>query len=156
VLVGDTRKHIGTPVFTGTTYYARLGPVEYVDEYHPEATRLVFARIDGKEFGTSVFAFPTPNEPNAAQPISTSFKEVFPNPARGAMRAQYALAAPQSVTLELVDLLGRCVRLAEVGPQPAGTYDVRFDLGGLRAGLYVLRLRGDAGAEAARRIVVVR
>jgi hypothetical protein len=72
------------------------------------------------------------------------------------VRAQYALGAPQAVALELVDLLGRRVRSVEVGPQPAGAHDVRLDLGGLRAGLYVLRLRGDAGGEATQRIVVIR
>jgi hypothetical protein len=58
--------------------------------------------------------------------------------------------------LELIDLLGRRVRETELGPQPAGAHDLRLDLGGLRPGLYVLRLRGDAGAEATQRVVVVK
>ena len=156
VVSGDTKKHIGTPVMTGTTLYAGIGPFEFEDEYHPEATRLVYARIDGEQVGTPAFAFPTSGEPSAAQPVATAFTEAFPNPAREAMRAQYTLGAPQAVTLELIDVLGRRVRSVEMGPQAAGARDVRLDLDGLRAGLYVLRLRGDAGAEAARRIVVVR
>ncbi len=153
---GDTRKYIGTPIFTGTVLYAGLGPVEYHDELHPEFTRLVYARIGGEEVGTPAFAFPTSGEPDAAQPTASTFTEVFPNPARGAVQAQYTLGSPQAVTLELIDLLGRRIRSTAMGPQAAGEHDVRIDTGGLRPGLYVLRLRGDAGAEAARRIVVVR
>lgn len=98
----------------------------------------------------------TESETDAAQPTATGFTALYPNPARGAVQAQYALGASQVVTLELIDLLGRRVRSVEIGRQAAGAHDVRIDTGGLRPGLYVLRLRGDAGAEAMRRIVVVR
>jgi hypothetical protein len=153
--VSGTLKEFGSIGGTAT-YISGIGLTKREYEQPIFEFDLSFARIDDVEYGTPVFVFPTPNEPGAAQPLTTAFTDVFPNPARGAMRAQYTLGAPQTVTLELVDLLGRRVRSVEMGPQPEGSYDMRLDLGGLRAGLYVLRLRGDAGAGATQRIVVVR
>lgn len=43
----------------------------------------------------------------------------------------------------------------DVGLRPAGPHEARLDLGDLRAGLYLLRLRSN-GSKAARRFVVVR
>jgi hypothetical protein len=156
VVSGNTSKGIGVAPMDFVRLYAGIGPVEYEDELHPEATRLVYANVDGAEVGTPVFDFPTPSEPGAGPRAATAFTDVFPNPARRAVQAHYTLGAPQTVTLDLVDVLGRRVRSVEMGPQPAGEHEVRLDLGGLRAGLYVLRLRGDAGAGATQRIVVVR
>jgi len=156
VISDNTAKNIGIAPMDIVRLYAEIGPITFEDEYHPEPTRLVHARIDGVEYGSLAFVFPTSSEPDVAQPVATGFTAAFPNPARGVMQAEYSLAEPQTVTLELIDLLGRRVRETELGPQPAGEHDVRIDLGGLRPGLYVLRLRGDAGAEATRRVVVVR
>ena len=151
----DSAKIIGN-LGGGATYFAGIGVTDALGDGNKFPTRLAYARVAGVEYGTPVFVFPTAEEPDAAQPVATAFTEVFPNPARGAVQAQYALGAPQAVTLELIDLLGRRVRSAELGRQAAGMHDVGIDTGGLRPGLYVLRLRGDAGAEATRRVVVLR
>ena len=137
-------------------YLSGIGPFYFTIEASPDEERLIHARIGGVSYGTPRFEFPTAGEPDVAQPVSTSFTELFPNPARGAVQAQYTLGVPQAVTLELIDLLGRRVRSTEMGRQGADTHDVGIDTGGLRPGLYLLRLRGDAGAEATRRIVVLR
>jgi hypothetical protein len=139
----------------GVSYFAGIGETSSQGDGSSISNDLTYARIDGVEYGTPAFTFPTSSEPDIAQPVVTGFTAAFPNPARGSMQAQYALAAAQTVTLELVDLLGRRVRETALGPQAAGAHDVEIDLGGLRPGLYVLRLRGDAGAEATRRVVVV-
>lgn len=154
VVSNDTRKSVGTPIFTTTTFFAGLGPIEFEDELHPEATQLIHARVDGVGYGTPAFPFPTLSEPETVQPVATGFTAAFPNPARGAMQAQYTLAEPQTVTLELIDLLGRRVRETDLGLRARGPHDLQIDLRGLRPGLYVLRLLGDAGAEATKRVVV--
>jgi hypothetical protein len=138
------------------TYLSGVGLTKREYEQPVFEFELAFARIDGVEYGTPAFIFPTSSEPEVAQPVVTGLTAAFPNPARGAMQAQYTLDAPQTVALELIDLLGRRVRETELGPQPAGAHDIQLDLDGLRPGLYVLRLRGDAGAKATRRVVVVR
>ncbi|MEP0546643.1 MAG: T9SS type A sorting domain-containing protein [Rhodothermales bacterium] len=153
--IGDTQKEFDDLLQGVITLVAGLGPVSANNIDTDTWEDILYARIGGEEVGTPAFVFPTAGEPIAAQPTATAFTTVFPNPARGPVQAQYALGAAQAVTLELIDLLGRRVRSEEVGRQAAGIHDVRLDMGGLRAGLYVLRLRGDAGAEATRRVVVL-
>jgi hypothetical protein len=153
--IGDTRKRFDDGLQGWIELVAGLGPVGADNVDSGTRENFLYARVGGEEAGTPAFVFPTAGEPGTAQPVATAFTEVYPNPARGAVQAQYALGAPQAVTLELIDLLGRRVRSEEVGRQAAGMHDVRLDMGGLRPGLYVLRLRGDAGAEATRRVVVL-
>ena len=154
--LGDTRKTFDDGLQGSVTYVAGIGPVgsENVDNEIVET--LAYAHVGGAEVGTTAFAFPTSSEPEGIPAARTAFTALFPNPARDAVWVRYRLGTPQAVTLELIDVLGRRVRAAEVGPQSAAADDVQIDLDGLRAGLYVLRLRGDAGAETARRFVVVR
>src|SRR5690606_31703522 len=154
VISGNTLKHIGTPVMTGTTLYAGIGPVEFEDEYHPEATRLVYARIDGEAYGTAAFTFPLSDEPGAS-PAAFALHAVYPNPAREAATVAFSLDRPQDVTLEVLDVLGRVVRTEEVGSQAAGPHEARLATAALPSGLYLVRLRGD-GVEATRRLVVLR
>lgn len=153
--IGDTRKEFDDLLQGSITLVAGLGPVGANNIDTDTREDILYARIGGEEVGTPAFVFPTAGEPIAAQPTATAFTAVFPNPARGPVQAQYALGAAQAVTLELIDLLGRRVRSEDVGRQAAGAHEVRLDMGGLRPGLYVLRLRGDAGAEATRRVVVL-
>ena len=155
-VLGDTRKTYNDGLQGYGSVVAGVGYTGYTNVDTDEAETLIYTQLDGVEYGARAFVFPTADEPGAAQPVTTAFTEVFPNPARTSVQAQYALGAPQAVTLELIDLLGRRVRAAELGRQGAGAHDVEIDTAGLRPGLYVLRLRGDAGAKATQRIVVLR
>jgi len=66
---------------------------------------------------------------------------VFPQPARGWLRAQVAGSADQPVTLRLLDGLGRMVR------QQACRTETQLDVSGLPAGLYYLVADGVAGRQ---------
>ena len=154
VVSGNTLKHFGVGPMDGVTLYAGIGPVEFEDEYHPEATRLVYARIDGEAYGTAAFSFPLSDEP-AASPAAFALRAVYPNPAREAATVAFTLDRAQDVTLEVLDVLGRVVRTEEVGPQAGGPHEARLATAALPSGLYLVRLRGD-GAEATRRLVVLR
>lgn len=69
-----------------------------------------------------------------------------PNPARGAVTARFALPEAGPVTLRVLDLTGREVARVAAGVRPAGEGTAALALGGLPAGLYVLRLETAAGA----------
>ncbi|HEX9951331.1 MAG TPA: LamG-like jellyroll fold domain-containing protein [Rubricoccaceae bacterium] len=80
----------------------------------------------------------------------------FPNPARGAVTVPLALDREARVTVTVVDALGRTVATLHDGVLPAGAHTLSWDAGrDLAAGVYVVRLAGDAGV-AARRVLVVR
>ncbi len=71
---------------------------------------------------------------------------VYPNPSAGRARVVFDLATPQPVRLELVDALGRRVRvLADAAFEP-GRHTVEVDVAGLPAGVYLVRWGGDSAA----------
>ncbi len=110
---------------------------------------LTYARIGNLEYGTERF-------PVAAEGVpleSVVALTVFPNPSSGDATVQFALDRPQRVTLAIFDVLGRRVLSEDLGVQSAGEATYRLDVAKLPAGLYVVRLDGDAGARATARII---
>lgn len=80
-----------------------------------------------------------------AAPPAARLGPITPNPAPGAARIAFALAAPGMARLEIFAVNGRLVRRLAAGPTPAGpreiTWDGREDDGATAtAGLYVARL----------------
>jgi hypothetical protein len=72
----------------------------------------------------------------------------YPNPAADDLTVRFTLERAQRVDLAVFDLLGRRLRGWDLGLLPAGEQAHHLDLSGLPAGLYVVRLTGDAGARA--------
>lgn len=76
----------------------------------------------------------------------------YPNPFRSLTSIRYALAAACDVTLEVFDLQGRLVVKRALGTQSAGPHQATFSNPGLRAGIYLYRMRAAdplSGAERA-------
>jgi hypothetical protein len=110
---------------------------------------LRYALIDGVAYGAPAFPVVIEDAPSA----SGLALAVYPNPTRNVATARLTLDVPQRVTLAVFDVLGRRVHTADLGVQPAGETAHRLGLAALPAGLYVVRLAGDAGATAVTRIV---
>lgn len=79
----------------------------------------------------------------------------FPNPAAIPVTVPLALARGGTVRVTVVDALGRTVATLHDGPLAAGAHALAWDATAMAAGVYVVRLHGDAG-EATRRVLVVR
>ncbi|MDH7516054.1 MAG: FlgD immunoglobulin-like domain containing protein [Bacteroidota bacterium] len=103
----------------------------------------------------------------ALPPPTVGLEQIYPNPVDiGApVLIPYTLAVPASVTLEIVDALGRRVALLSDGlTRDAGRYEATWDgrdaSGPAPAGMYFARFRADIGngesIHAVRRIVLVR
>ena len=80
-----------------------------------------------------------------------------PSPTRGATLLRYALAEPGTVSIDVIDLLGRRVMALAQGLQAAGAQEIGLDAGALSAGVYVVRVTvdGAAGRTSATRPLVV-
>ena len=78
----------------------------------------------------------------------------FSNPCRSGVDFRYVLPLSSTVTLRLFDVAGRERMMETLGKRPAGTYLNSWDLRGLPAGLYVLRVE-VSGSSRARKLVMV-
>lgn len=81
--------------------------------------------------------------------------ENYPNPFQGSTTISFTLAAPQHVTLEIFDVLGRRVATLVDAMKGPGTHQAALDAGGFSAGLYVYRLSAD-DHQAARTMLLVK
>ncbi|GIV62031.1 MAG: hypothetical protein KatS3mg044_0897 [Rhodothermaceae bacterium] len=80
----------------------------------------------------------------------------YPNPFRGATTLRVAVAETQPVRVAVYDVLGREVAVLHAGPMSGGTTHVlRFEAGGLPAGMYVVRAEG-ARFRASRMVLLMR
>ena len=78
----------------------------------------------------------------------------FPNPARSALSVPFALARPGAVRAEVFSATGRRVAVLADGAFPAGSHRLRWAVGGVPAGVYLVRVT-RAGDVASRRVVVL-
>ena len=67
---------------------------------------------------------------------------------------RYDLAHPGNVVVSIHDAAGRTVRTLWEAAQPPGTHTLRFERGGLAAGVYFCRVETEGGAEVAKVVVV--
>lgn len=81
-------------------------------------------------------------------PSGTLLYPPFPNPAGPSAHVVISLAQAGMVTLEVVDVLGRQVRLLFEGERAAGTFVQQLHLDSLVAGTYFLRLHSAAGIQS--------
>ncbi len=88
------------------------------------------------------FSVPTAVE-DGEVPGAVLLAQNYPNPFERATRITYDLAAPQQVSLEVFDALGRRVATLVDGWQGAGRHQAAFDAGELPPGLYLYRLSTD-------------
>lgn len=154
--LGDTEKTFDDG-FQGTvTLVAGVGVVDSESGKNDFFETLVYARVGGAQVGSPPFEFPTAGEDEGLPLAQSGFTALFPNPARETATARYTLGTAHSVTLAVLDVLGRRVRTLNPGRQVAGPHEVHVETSALPAGLYLLQLRSDDTVLAAQRLAVVR
>ena len=125
------------PVIAGTTYF-----IEWIDRRIEQAG-------DGELFGWTL-AFEELVSVTEAE-LDASL-QVFPNPASEQLNVRYEFEeAVDVLDIQLVDALGRSLRSSRLSNVQAGTLE--FNLHGLPAGMYMLRLSAD-GAMITRQIMI--
>ncbi|MFW5973446.1 MAG: M1 family aminopeptidase, partial [Bacteroidota bacterium] len=90
------------------------------------------------------------------QEQSMAILDLYPNPASTALFVSLSIPEPGSVRLALYDTLGRRIRTVEEAVRPRGRFEEAFDLNGIAAGTYLLRLEHEDGQSVVRPFVVVR
>ncbi|MFT5142901.1 MAG: hypothetical protein ACI80V_001878 [Rhodothermales bacterium] len=88
-----------------------------------------------------------------AFPETVSLSQPYPNPAVGSASFNYGLPRAAAARMEVFDMLGRRVRLLDLGHRPAGLGSFQIDATGLPAGTYLARF--SAGEQKATTTLIV-
>ena len=79
-------------------------------------------------------------------PQSVRLEQNYPNPFNPSTTIRYALPVGSHVTLSVYNMLGQQVAELVNGEKVAGTYEARFDGGGLASGVYFCRIHATRSA----------
>ena len=110
---------------------------------------LVYAKIDGREYGQFLSAPPVAADP------ATSLAAPFPNPFATSASIPFTLGHRGHVRLDVVSALGEEVATLVDGEMGAGAHAATLDGAGLPEGLYIVRLR-VGGMTLSGRLVLTR
>ncbi len=96
----------------------------------------------------------TATEDPTPSPEGFALVSSFPNPFVGRTSLSFELAAPRTVDLTIVDVLGRVVAQPMHGLMPSGVHQVTWDAKGLAPGTYYARL-ASGRAVSTRPLILV-
>lgn len=137
---------IGEVTADGTGY------LRHTDSDAPTAARMGY-RLGMVDAGVESFH----GETWVDVPVSLAFalSPLSPNPSAGRSLVRFALPARTWVRLTLTDVQGREVAVLADGDREAGRHTAALDAGGLRAGMYFVRMQAN-GVNLTRRLAVVK
>lgn len=93
--------------------------------------------------------------PDNGHPASFALDQNYPNPFNPLTTIAFEIPAGGTVSLKVLDLLGREVSTLVDEIRPAGSYRVQFDAGELASGVYLYRLEAG-GRSATKKLILVR
>jgi hypothetical protein len=82
--------------------------------------------------------------------VSQGQLDIMPNPATATATMQWSLASRSAITMEVLNSMGQKVMEKSLGTLDAGVYHENVDVTTLPAGVYIIVVRSDQGARAAR------
>jgi hypothetical protein len=103
---------------------------------------------------TLLLVYPPASAPNDVTPSAFMIRSIHPNPAVGVAMVEFDLTESGSVTVELVDAMGRRSIQQTVALLAKGANAIRLPLAGIPPGAYTVVLR-SGGARAETRLVVL-
>lgn len=97
---------------------------------------LVYASINGKEYGTLVSV-----KENDELPLRFTLSQNYPNPFNPSTTIAFDLPSPSLVSLAIYDYIGREVRVLVNSLRDAGHHEVQFLASQFSSGVYFYRIR---------------
>ena len=120
-----------------------------------DGTQAIIGARNTNQFTGSAYVFTSPGVDAAPGPAPRPALavSVHPNPTAQWAEVTYELDRPARVRLDVYDLLGRRLKSIADRTAPSGTHALRFTVGDLAQGLYLVRLR--AGTQTATEKLLV-
>ncbi|HLP81397.1 MAG TPA: T9SS type A sorting domain-containing protein [Nitrosomonas sp.] len=121
--------------------------VQLVTFISPWVQKLVYAKIDGMEYGN----IPLHVDDRLHEvPASIVLSQNYPNPFNPSTTISFNLPSKMFVTLKIFDLIGREVSTLASEELPAGYYSKQWNASGFPSGVYFYRLQANAFSETKR------
>ncbi|MCK9209687.1 MAG: T9SS type A sorting domain-containing protein [Ignavibacteriaceae bacterium] len=114
-------------------------------------TNLVYAKIDGKEYGKKITSI---NSDENSSPNLFRLYQNYPNPFNPSTTINYELPTTSFVSLKVYDALGKEVAILVNQEKPAGNYKTDFDGSRLSSGIYFYTLRADNFVQNRKMILI--
>ena len=128
----------------------------YNCEFGCGSSQLVYAIIDGKEYGikTDIKNF------NNNLPIKFSLSQNYPNPFNPSTTIKYSIPSnvkseTSNTKLVIFDILGREVATLVNKEQKPGNYEIQFEASGLTSGIYFYKLQSGSFV-ASRKMILLK
>jgi hypothetical protein len=102
-----------------------------------EISNLVYAKINGNEFGELVVS----QDDFRNELTGFNLHQNHPNPFNPTTTIKYQIPELSFVTLKVYDVLGNEIALLVNGEKPAGKYEIEFDASRLPSGVYFYTLK---------------
>jgi Secretion system C-terminal sorting domain len=134
-------------------YCAGLGCTSRHFEHNPSwdstLEELVYAKIDGVEYGTYVGV-------RTASGVVSEYRleQNFPNPFNPSTEINYRLSSPVHVTIKVYDILGQVVSKLVDRNEAPGIHSVQFIAASLATGVYFYTLRAGNRVETRKMILL--
>ena len=117
----------------------------------------LFTQIENARQRSSerIVSIEEPVAPNNT-PTGFAITGIYPNPFNPTTTIQFSVEQPQRVDIELFDITGRAIRTITSGRFTSGSHAVRLDGSRLSSGVYLVRISGQDGSRAYRKVTLVK
>lgn len=146
--------HYDGLVVTWVILSEKFGPVAIWDQYDPPGAYntlrlLIGAVISDTAYGTLVSVKPQDN-----LPMEFALYQNYPNPFNPVTTIQFSVPHKTTVSLTVIDILGRKVAGLLDDQLSAGTHTVRWDATGVAGGVYLYQLRTPEHVDTKRMLLI--
>ena len=124
---------------------------DYSCEFSCGATQLVYAIVNGEEYGTTITSV---GENIGRLPKTFKLLQNYPNPFNPSTTISYSLPQNGFVRLIVFDMLGREAATIVNKKQTGGNYKVEFNANNLPSGIYFYRLQSGNFTETKKMILL--
>ena len=114
-----------------------------------EISSLVYAKIDGIEYGTVVSV-----EDRELQPVNYQLSQNYPNPFNPITKISYRLPVKSFILLKVYDIIGNEIAILVNEEKQAETYEVEFNGAGLPSGIYFYRISSGSFIDTKKMLLI--
>jgi len=86
--------------------------------------------------------------------LNFELSDIYPNPANSLAQLNVRLQDNAGVSVNLVNIIGQSVQMFNYGLMNAGDHQIRLDVSGIPAGIYIIELRAGIFKETKKIIIL--